>query len=74
MNNQQQNLNVSLKDTTAICCESCQHDVFTQAFYLRKVSRFVTGTPEDPTVPVQVFQCAKCGHVNKEFLPPANLK
>ena len=36
---------------------------------LRKASRFLTGTAQDALVPIQVFSCAKCGHVNEEFLP-----
>ncbi len=67
-----QNINVSLKDAKPVVCEECQHDLFSQSFFLRKVSRFVTGTPDDPIVPVQVFSCSKCGHVNREFLPPEN--
>lgn len=72
--NQQQNINVSLKDASPVVCDECQHDVFVQSFFLRKISRFVTGTTEDVIAPVQVFSCAKCGHVNKDFLPPENSK
>lgn len=67
-------MNVSLKDTTEIVCEECSHNVFSQVFFLRKVSRFTLGTPEDGTVPMQVFACSMCGHVNKEFLPPVDNK
>lgn len=70
--NQQQN--VSLKDTTAIVCEECSHDVFTQKYLLRSLSRFVTGSPQDAMIPVPIFECSKCGHVNKDFLPPKEEK
>lgn len=63
-------MNVSIKDTTEMTCEECSHNTFVQVFFLRKVSRFVTGTTEDAVVPVNAFACSKCGHVNKEFLPP----
>ena len=66
----QQNINVSIKDATPVACEECQHEVFSQQFMLRKVSRFVTGTTEDGFLPIPVFACSKCGHVNKDFLPP----
>jgi hypothetical protein len=36
---------------------------------LRKASKFLTGTPQDALIPLPVFSCSKCGHVNTEFLP-----
>jgi hypothetical protein len=71
---QQNSINVPLKDAKPVLCEECQHNVFSQSFFLRKVSRFVTGTTEDGIVPIQIFSCAKCGHVNKDFLPPEDNK
>jgi hypothetical protein len=40
---------------------------------MRKVSRLLTGAPKDSYVPVPVFLCSACGHLNDEFLP-AELK
>jgi len=36
---------------------------------LRKASKFLTGTAQDALIPIPVFACGKCGHVNKDFLP-----
>ena len=36
---------------------------------LRTASKFVTGTPEDAIVPIPVFACDKCGHINEKFIP-----
>ena len=70
MSKQQEiNMNVALKDTTAIACEECQNEVFQEGVLLRKVSRFVTGTAQDALMPIPVFSCAKCGHVNADFMP-----
>lgn len=66
-------LNVSLDKTFAIVCEKCENQTFTEAVILRKVSRFLTGQPQDGLVPIPVFCCTSCGHVNDEFLP-AELK
>jgi len=66
-------LNVSLDKTVAIVCEKCENQTFTEAVILRKVSRFLTGQPQDGLVPIPVFCCTSCGHVNDEFLP-AELK
>jgi uncharacterized Zn finger protein len=69
MNQKELNMNVSLKDTTSIVCDECGHDVFSEGVLLRKISRFVTGTSQDALMPIPVFTCAKCGHVNAEFMP-----
>ena len=66
-------LNVSLDKTVPITCEKCDNQTFSEAFILRKVSRFLTGQPQDGLVPIPVFSCTACGHVNNEFLP-AELK
>jgi hypothetical protein len=36
---------------------------------LRKASKFLTGTAQDAIIPLPVFSCSKCGHVNNDFLP-----
>jgi uncharacterized Zn finger protein len=70
MSQQQQiNMNVALKDTTPVKCEECENEIFTEGVMLRKISRFVTGTSQDALMPIPVFSCAKCGHVNAEFMP-----
>lgn len=68
MNNQPK-LNVSLDKTLPIACEECGHQIFTEGVMLRKVSRFLTGQMQDGLVPIPVFACSKCQHVNEEFLP-----
>ena len=69
MDQKELNMNVALKDTTAIICEECGHNVFQEGVLLRKISRFVTGTSQDALMPIPVFTCANCGHVNEEFMP-----
>jgi len=58
-----------LNDTEAVKCEACGGEVFEEGLMLRKVSALLTGTGQPGIVPVPVFMCAKCGHINKEFLP-----
>jgi hypothetical protein len=66
---QEVNMNVALKDTTPIKCEECGNEVFQEGVMLRRVSRFMTGTAQDALMPIPVFACSKCGHVNSDFLP-----
>lgn len=62
-------LKVSLDKTTPVTCESCEGQAFQEALMLRKVSKFLTGDTQDGILPIQIFVCAKCGHINKEFYP-----
>jgi uncharacterized Zn finger protein len=69
MSQEQVNLNITLDKTAAVSCDECSHEVFQEGVMLRKASRFITGTAQDAIIPIQVFSCSKCGHVNEEFLP-----
>lgn len=60
---------ITLKDTTAVVCDECQGLTFIEASVMRKVSSILTGAPKDSYVPVAVFICSACGHLNDEFLP-----
>jgi len=69
MSQEQMNLNITLDKTTGAFCEKCENEVFIEGVMLRKASRFITGTPQDAVIPIPVFACSKCGHVNEEFIP-----
>jgi len=61
--------NLDYSQTVAVKCEQCNGIYFEQVVHLRKASRLLTGTEKDAFIPVPVFACKSCGHVNEEFLP-----
>jgi len=65
----QPKMNLDLSQTAPVTCEKCQHLYFEQVVHLRKASGLLTGTGKPTYVPIPVFACTKCGHVNVEFLP-----
>ena len=70
MNNEQQpQMNIDLSQTTAEVCEKCENDTFVQVFKMRKLSALLSPAGQESMIPIQVFACAKCGHINKGFLP-----
>jgi hypothetical protein len=70
MNNPQQpQMNVDFNQTTAEICEECENDTFTQVYRMRKLSALLSPTGQETMIPIQVFACAKCGHINKGFQP-----
>ena len=68
-NNQQPQMNIDFSQTTAEKCESCGNDTFHHVFKMRKLSALLSPTGEEAMIPIQVFACIKCGHINKGFLP-----
>jgi uncharacterized Zn finger protein len=64
-----QNINLDITQTTAVTCDECGGIHFEQQLILRKASGLLTGTGQPTYVPIPVFACTKCGHVNVEFLP-----
>jgi uncharacterized Zn finger protein len=58
---------IDISKTSAINCESCKNSTFKQSLLLRKLSALVSPNGQETLVPVQVFACEKCGHVNTEF-------
>ena len=67
MNREQPGLKVDLSQTTAVICEACGHDIFIPAFKMRKMSALLSPHGKETMKPMQVFACAKYGHINEDF-------
>ena len=61
----QQTIDVS--QTVPVKCEKCENQTFKQTLLLRKVSALVSPNGQEQYIPIGVFACEKCGHVNSEF-------
>ena len=60
---------IDLNDLTDIACENCGCTFFRQVSAFKKLSPLVSPTGKEQIIPVPVFRCDECGHINKEFLP-----
>ena len=67
--NQPPQQRLTLNDTQAVQCDQCKGETFTEVTFMRRISRLLSGAPKDSYMPIPVFQCTACGHVNKEFIP-----
>lgn len=67
MRNQQQQINIGLEQTKNVSCEKCDNLYFLQQLRIQKVPGLLTGQSHPTYMPVPVFACSKCGHVNSEF-------
>ena len=61
--------NLSLDQTQPVSCDECGSIHFIQAVHIRKASGLLTGTGQTSYIPIPVFACLDCNHVNTEFLP-----
>jgi len=60
---------IDLGKTTTIETEN-GGKLFQQGFVLRKVSRFITNSPEDAVMPIPVFYDPETGKILGQGLPP----
>ena len=60
--------NVDLTHAKTLECEECGCKGFKQTMMLKKLSPLVSPTGQATMIPVGVFACEKCSHINKEFL------
>lgn len=60
-------LRIDLENSKPILCDECENDTFVEVNYLRRISKILTGSPQDMIMNVPAFACAKCGHVNDQF-------
>ena len=58
---------VDISQTSPVKCEKCENQTFKQTMLLRKLSALVSPNGQETIVPMAVFACEKCGHVNSEF-------
>ena len=60
--------NVDLTHAKTLECEECGCKGFKQTLMLKKLSALISPNGQESMIPVGVFACEKCSHINKEFL------
>ena len=60
-----------IMESPNMVCE-CGNKVFIEGYVVKKVSKILTGTPNDTFYPIPLYVCSKCGKVPKEFLDKSN--
>jgi hypothetical protein len=63
-----QNINIDLSSADNIKCEECENETFVPAFVIKHISALMSPTGQETMVPIQLFKCSKCNHVNEKFL------
>ena len=60
--------NIDLTHAQTLECEQCGCQGFKQTLTLKRLSALVSPTGQEAMIPVAVFACEKCSHINQEFL------
>ena len=63
----QRQMNVDISQTSEMKCDKCENNTFKQTMMLRKMSAIVSPNGQETIIPVGVFACESCNHVNDEF-------
>ena len=58
---------INLRDQPTVKCEKCECIYFKEVTILKKVSKILTGNPEDTIVPFPTYACTDCGNINEDF-------
>lgn len=74
-NDQMSQLVEYLKHSTGVKCENegCESSNFIEVVRIRKVSGLITGLGREMLIPVPVYACADCGHINEMFMKSSGL-
>jgi hypothetical protein len=59
--NPQSQKNLDLSEQQSLVCEKCGHNYFSSVFIVKRTGAGL--------IPIPVFCCARCNHVNDEFEP-----
>ena len=59
--------NVDLSQAQTMQCEKCEGKGFKQTLMLKRLSALLSPSGQEAIIPVGVFACESCGHINKEF-------
>ncbi len=62
------NVNINMSDTNAVECNDCECTEFIQVYQIRRISPVLAPSGQETFIPVQLFKCVGCGHINEEFL------
>jgi predicted nucleic acid-binding Zn ribbon protein len=58
---------INLKEQPTVECEKCHSKYFKEVVMLKKISKILTGSPEDTIVPFPTYMCNECGNINSDF-------
>ena len=56
-------------DLEDVVCDKCGAQCFEPTFLFKRLSAVLWPTGNENIIPLQIYRCADCGHINDMFLP-----
>jgi len=69
MEQRQLQINVNPQTLKNIACKECECKLFEQKFIIKRVPKFLAGTPVDAILHIQVWVCSNCKEILPDCLP-----
>jgi len=66
---QEQQVQINPSDLEDITCDECTSQCFEQTFLFKRLSAILSPSGQETVIPMQIYRCADCGHINEMFLP-----
>ena len=61
-------MGINLNDARDMDCE-CGNKTFMPGYRFKKLSKIMTGQPQDTIIPIEMYLCTQCGKALQELLP-----
>ena len=61
-------MHIDMNNAVDMVCEKCGNKTFKNTNLIKTISAIVSPSGKEMIIPIPVFACDKCGHVNEEFL------
>ena len=62
-------INVKASDLKDIVCDNCGCKFFRHVHAFKRLSALISPSGKEQIVPIPIYRCDECGHINDEFLP-----
>ena len=66
---EQKGLNINPEDLEDVHCDKCGCQTFEPVMLFKKLSAVLSPTGQTSLIPLQLYKCTDCGHINDEFIP-----
>lgn len=63
-----QKLRIDASNAKDVTCDNCNSLFFEPIILLKRLTALTSPTGQEMLFPAQLFRCADCKHINKEFL------
>ena len=63
------NVNIKPEDLEDVVCDNCGCQTFEPVMVFKSLSAVLSPTGQKSLIPLQLYKCTDCGHINDEFIP-----